>query len=370
MTWQRTDLSAPEYEQPTEPPAICDLIYLGKRHAGSGPPEAAKTLTALIFGLEHQRAGGTFALIDFEMGEYATRLLFQELGATLDEIAAVYYVAAEAPPTPDDIEAMSVAGVTFAAIDAAAGAYNVSGLDDNKRADAEVFARAWVNPLWKRGIATLLLDHVTKNPDSRGDYAIGSERKLGAIDVHLGFDAIKKINRGGSGIIKITTRKDRPAHLPRPTAAILELRSDPKTHAITWEFLPPTGTASDQTAGQADIWRPTVLMQRVVEYVKTHPPLKRSPLADAVMGKRVYLLQAIDFLLEDGILELDDHKHVVLVPVPGNVPGNAFVDEEGNNVPRSPSTGRNDFRNENGNVSDDLEDLLTKHQDIAEGTAS
>jgi hypothetical protein len=37
------------------------------RHAISGPPEAAKTLAALIFGLEWMRAGrGLFALIDFE----------------------------------------------------------------------------------------------------------------------------------------------------------------------------------------------------------------------------------------------------------------------------------------------------------------
>jgi hypothetical protein len=44
------------------------------------------------------RAGaGTFAIVDFEMGEHATRLLLQDLGATLDEIRSVYYTEASGP---------------------------------------------------------------------------------------------------------------------------------------------------------------------------------------------------------------------------------------------------------------------------------
>jgi hypothetical protein len=57
VSWQRIDLSDPQYDRPTEPPAICGLIYRRKRHTISGPPESLKTLLALIFGLEHMRAG-------------------------------------------------------------------------------------------------------------------------------------------------------------------------------------------------------------------------------------------------------------------------------------------------------------------------
>jgi hypothetical protein len=189
--WQPINLAAPEFDQPTEPPAICGLIYTAKRHALSGPPEAVKTLAALIFGLEHMRTStGRFALVDFEMGERATRLLLHDLGATLAEIGAVYYVSPDGPPGPEDIGAMTAAGVTLAVIDSAAGAYNVSGLDDYKRADAEEFSRSWVAPLWERGVTTVVLDHVVKNGETRSRYAIGSERKLGAVDVHLGFEPV------------------------------------------------------------------------------------------------------------------------------------------------------------------------------------
>src|SRR3954465_10608280 len=108
---------------------------------------------------------------------------------------------------------MQPAGVTLTIVDAAAGAYDVSGLDDNKRAEVERFGRTWIVPFWQAGGTTLLLDHVVKNSETRGRYAIGSERKLGQVDVHLGLEALTNISRGGHGLIRVTVHKDRPAHL-------------------------------------------------------------------------------------------------------------------------------------------------------------
>jgi hypothetical protein len=307
VSWQRIDLSDPQYERPTEPPGICGLIYQGKRHALSGPPEAAKTLAALIFGLENLRAGGgTFAIVDFEMGEHATRLLLHDLGATLEEIASIYYANPNGPPDQADLDAITEAGVTLAIIDAAAGAYNATGLDDNKRADAETFSHAWITPLWQRNITTIVLDHVVKNSDARGRYAIGSERKLGTVDVHLGLEAVKQLHRGRNGLIKITTHKDRPGHLPRPRAAELELHSDLDTHRITWEFSPASDASTDSPG---DTWRPTVLMEKITTFLRTQTePVSRNEISRGVTGKREYVLQAITCLMDDGAIQEDNRK--------------------------------------------------------------
>jgi hypothetical protein len=333
--WAPIDLSAPEYDLPTEAPDLCGLIYTGKRHALSGPPEAAKTLAALIFGLEHLRTAECrrFALIDFEMGEHATRLLLNDLGATVEEIARVYYVAPDGPPTTADLVALSEAGVTLAVIDSAAGAYTVSGLDDNKRGDAETFSRTWITPMWQVGITTIVLDHVVKNSEARGRYAIGSERKLGAVDVHLGCEPVKALSRGGRGLVRVVTHKDRPGHLSRPVAAELVIQSDPATHRLTWEFKQPTEAADDS----ADGWRPTVLMDRVLEHFSGHSePIAKTTLARAVRGNYQYLLVAIDLLISEGQLVFDGKR----VNVPKNVPGTPFM-EERSTVPLS--TGRNTF---------------------------
>ena len=212
MNWQALNLAADGVRPPARPPDIGGLLYTGKRHGISGPPESIKTVVAWILALEHVRAGNTVAVVDFEMGPYATRRLLLDLGFTLDEIRdhVVYY---ESPGEPDaaDITAMVEANVTLVVIDATAGAYDASGLDDNKRADVERFARAWVRPLFDVGITTVLIDHVTKNTETRGKYMIGSERKLGGVDVHLGLELVgKPLTRGGSAVVKVHVHKDRP----------------------------------------------------------------------------------------------------------------------------------------------------------------
>lgn len=298
MTWQAIDLRAPEFAKPSDPPQLCGLIYAGKRHLLSGPPEAAKTLLALIFALEEIRAGGHVAVIDFESGPAETRRLLEDLGATSDEIGAIDYFEPDGPPTDCDIQAILDAGATLAIIDALAGAYDASNLDDEKRREVERFARTWIRPLWQHDVATIAIDHVVKNVENRGRFSIGSERKLGAVDVHLGLRANTQLHRGASGLITISTHKDRPAHLERPTAATVELHSDADTHAITWRFQLATGDADPSD------WRPTVLMERVSRYIEGRPNgASRTEVYNAVTGKRTGLVAAVDCLVRDGNLE-------------------------------------------------------------------
>ena len=65
---------------------------------------------------------------------------------------------------------------------------------------------------------------------------IGSERKLGTVDVHLGFESVWPLHRGSDGHIKVVTHKDRPGFLPRPNAAEIVLESDPVSHRVSWTF--------------------------------------------------------------------------------------------------------------------------------------
>jgi hypothetical protein len=79
-------------------------------------------------------------------------------------------------------------------------------------------------------------------------------------------------------------------------------------------------------------------MERVLEHVNSssYVPVTRSKLADDVKGNRSYLLQAIDILIDEGNLRLQDRK-IVTVPVPRNVPGTFPSEERNGNVPRSSS---------------------------------
>ena len=187
--------------------------------------------------------------------------------------------------------------MTFAAIDSAAGAYDVSGLDDNKRADAGEFL-----PRVDRAAMGSRDHHACsgsrhEEQRGRGRYAIGSERKLGTVDVHLGLEPVRPLHRGRSGLVRVATHKDRPAHLPRPRAAELELHSDPDTHQISWAFKP-----AEAIDAETREFRPTYLMEKVSRFLEgvNSDGATRSRVEEAVQGKAEYVRLAMDTLLKEG----------------------------------------------------------------------
>lgn len=294
-SWSPIDLSDPKYAIPADPPEIAGLLYAGKRHVISGLPESSKTLISYALLLQALREGKPVAVIDFEMGAIAARRMLTDLEATEAEIASIYFVTPDAP-AKDGIHRIIQWGAAYVLIDAAIGAYDLSGLDDNARKDAEAFARTWIRPFWINGISTLLIDHVTKNSETRGKFTIGSERKVGQTDIHLSFEAVKALSRGGSGLIKATVHKDRPAFLQRPTAAVFELHSHPDHHTISYVRRDP------HPVGEEGQFRPTVLMEKVSRYLETHnDPVSRNNIETTIKGKRAeFIRQAIDVLIADG----------------------------------------------------------------------
>jgi hypothetical protein len=295
--WIARPLASVSDEPPVAPELALGILYPGKRHVFSGPQESAKTLAAYVCGLEVVRAGQTIVLVDFEMGEYDAKRRMRELGATDDELEAIAYVEPQSPATALAIERLISTEPALVIVDAAAGAFQVEGLDDNSRRDVEVWAQSWVNPFWRAQIATLVLDHVTKNAETRGNYAIGSERKVGGVDVHIGFSVIHPISRGGSGRYKVTTHKDRGGFLKRGKLAEFALRSDPETHALSCSLEP--FVESDETHR----FRPTGIMEKVSRWLELQPdPVSRNLVENAKLGSREYVRIALDVLVDEGYL--------------------------------------------------------------------
>jgi AAA domain-containing protein len=184
VTWDPINLAKLE-ERPQAQPTLgnAGLVYNRLRHVFSGAQESAKTLAAYAITLAVVRDGGTVLLLDLEMGMWDARDRLREMGATDDDLGRILYVEPEAPAYDSTMGEFIHLGPALVVIDAAAGAYAIQDLDDNKRRDAELFANLWVRPFWQADVATIVLDHVVKNADNRGKYAIGSERKVGGVEV-------------------------------------------------------------------------------------------------------------------------------------------------------------------------------------------
>lgn len=288
-------------DEPPAPPTLggFGIVYHGKRHVFSGPQESAKTLAAYAIGLETLRTDDnhTLALIDFEMGARSARTRLRELGATNDELGRLYYYEPEKPADIDHIALIVALNPVLVIIDAAAGAYSIQGLDDNNRGDVEKFTNLYTRVFFQAEIATIVVDHVVKNTETRGKYAIGSERKTGGVDVHLGFDTILPIKRGSTGIYKVTTHKDRDGWHQRGRLADLHLTSDPFTHMIRWEW------RQAEHLDDPNQWMPTIYMERVSSYLADDgEACSRKHLEDNVEGGTDYIRSALEHLKRLGFV--------------------------------------------------------------------
>ncbi len=285
-------------DDPPEPPTLggLNLVYPGKRHLFSGPQESAKTLAAYVIGLNVVRQGGRLLLIDFEMGPRDAKRRLRELGATDEELDLIDYVEPEVPLTEDHAAALVQRRPDLVIVDASAGAYDLQGLDDNKRGDVERYASLYVRPFWRAEIATLTIDHVVKNAEMRGNYAIGSERKAGGADVHLGFTVLSPIKRGSSGKYQITTHKDRVGFHKRGRLATFEIASDPVTHHFTWAFVAAPVTDEEHP------FRPTVKMEQASRWLEKQGEerVPMSHIEKGIGGNRDAGRTAIELLISEG----------------------------------------------------------------------
>jgi hypothetical protein len=295
-SWQPYYLSGvPDAE--SQPPSLGhNLLYPGLRHIFSGPPESAKTLVAYACGIDiiHHHPDAHILLMDFEMGPKAAKRRWRYVGATNHQLDHnLLYLAPEQPALEERISILVALHPMLVIIDAAAGAFDNEDLDDNKRADAERWRKLYVDPFFDNGITTIVIDHVVKNAETRGKYVIGSERKIGGGEVHIGFDTIKPVKRGSTGLYKMVMHRDREGHHNRGHFMDLHITSHPETHTLTCEFRPVEPTEAGQ------VRRPTELMERVSHYLEAQTePVTRNQIVLNVTGKAEYVGKAIDHLVD------------------------------------------------------------------------
>lgn len=282
-------------------PSILGLVYPGLRHIFSGEPESLKTWGALVCCVYEIKAGRVAMFIDFDEGGAADiyrRLV--ALGLSDEQISRqFYFVAPEAPITTPGAqerlhELLDVMEPSLVVVDASAGALELHGLDENRTQDIQTFQRLIVKPLRVGGAAVVVIDHVTKNPDIRGKHPIGSQRKLGAADVHLSFEMARPFGIGRHGVAEIFTHKDRPAHLPRPYLGSLHLRSNAETSAVSYDL-------KIEQSGERP-FRPTKLMERASRFLEEHGEQSTNKVVRTVNGKNEAIETALEILYREGFI--------------------------------------------------------------------
>ena len=283
------------------------LFYPARVNGLFGDPETGKTWVAHAAVVEALAAGERVAIIDADHnGPDSTAARLVAMGADRGALAdpdRFRYVE------PDDANGLLVAvadlgkwAPAVVVLDSLGELLPLLRADSNGNDDVTRAMRMMTGPLLAAGACIIAVDHVTKNPENRGGYAIGAGAKKRAVrGAYLRAEKVAELVPGQVGRIRLHIEKDtagtlRAASSGAKVAGLFTLdATDPE--ALTWTL--DAGDAT--TADSGGSFRPTVLMERVSRWLETHPgEHSRTKVEQSVTGKAAYLRQALDVLAAEG----------------------------------------------------------------------
>ena len=193
-----------------------DVVLKGKTCAIYGPSGYGKTYVLLWLVLEVIKQGLAVLLFDNEnnVGIIAERL--EQLGADPDELDRLihYHPFPELPTTDEGRELFEAMldriNPALVCYDSWISFLADNGLDENSSNDIAAFSSHYFQPARRRGITTLVLDHVPHE----GNHARGSTRKRDEVDVMWSLSRLRPFDRDRVGSIVLNRIKDREGWLP------------------------------------------------------------------------------------------------------------------------------------------------------------
>lgn len=192
------------------------LFYSGLCHAINGESESGKSWLALAACASEMGAGRNVVYLDFEDGPEDVVGRLVSLGLDSDTILTrFHYVRPDESLAPRDAEhlaeRLAELRPAVVVIDGVTEAMAAEGLDPRHEKDVAAFIRHYPRFCQRHSgrAAIVQIDHVTKNKDSRGKDALGSQHKRAGLQVTYTVDPVFEFGRGRHGKAKVTVTKDR-----------------------------------------------------------------------------------------------------------------------------------------------------------------
>lgn len=291
-TWARTDLTGwlDGTHTPTVPTLFpradgVHLLYPGLTHSFHGESESGKSLLAQIETARLLAAGRPVLYVDCESDAAAIVERLQTLGATRDQILEhLDYRRPEVSPksTTDELDAweqMLAATYDLAVIDGVTDSLGMFGFSTKDNDEITTWMRVLPRNIANRtGAAVVVIDHVTKDAESRGRFAIGGQAKLAGLSgAAYAVEIAKPLGRGLRGEIVMRVAKDRPGHVRGHSAPMRHDRTQ-ETARIVVDSTGPTivatvnpSTGANLPAGSRPRLRLTGIMENISEILENEP---------------------------------------------------------------------------------------------------
>ena len=236
--------------------------------------------------------------LDFEDSEETAVERLRALGIPDRDILELFtYVR---PEGPLDVDPVTIApDATLGVLDGITEAMQMLGLSPYDNADVAAFYAKVPRPLADARMAVLGLDHVVKDRDNRGRWAIGAQHKMAGSDVCFSLEAIRPFGRGlTGGLSRLTLTKDRPGFLRQHAVGrsrLGDVHLDSDGDRVSVRIEPAQDTSESG-------FRYTVYMERVSRYLEIRGEQTKNAIESDVRGKAEHIRAAIVTLQAEGFI--------------------------------------------------------------------
>lgn len=284
------------------------LLYPGAVHSIAGEPASGKTWFAIIAAAQELDDDNPVLYIDFEDRPQTLVGRLKALGTTDDQILThLRYVRPHTALDPTGWAQLenAAAGARLVVIDGITEAMTLHGLSLMDNEDVARWLALLPRRLADHGPAVLQIDHVVKNAESRGRYAIGGQHKLAGIDgAAYKMVVLKSFGKGVHGQGKIVIDKDRHGDVGPIGATAADIHLDatgPDGALYGWLDSPEASHDEDGN------FRPTTLMQRVSDFLlPCTAAVSMTAVKGGVKGNDKHIVTAVETLAREGYVRLDE----------------------------------------------------------------
>jgi hypothetical protein len=303
--WDGEGIPPPEYLRRFDDDV--PLIYPAKLHTIHGEPEAGKGWLAHRVAHELIDARKHVLYIDFEDDPMSAVERQKVLGTGRKEsLNCLHYVQPAEPLSSghEDLEHLLDAfPIKLAIFDGLTEGYTLNGLDPSNNGDAAKWFQLLPRPLTKKGIAVLQIDHVVKDGDSRGRWAIGGQHKLAGVDTAYSLQSVQPFGREHDGLARLYVVKDRPGWVQRHAVgrdrqvADVHLSSSPNGEVSVDLLAPDTQGCNDS--------RLVGSMERMRKAIENDPGLSTRAVLSSTGGNQRRKIEALARLVDEGFVRVE-----------------------------------------------------------------
>ena len=288
------------------------LIYEGRVHSIYGESESGKSWIAQIATAECLKNDKKVIYIDFESDAIDIVNRLKALGVSRANLLQYFsYIRPEGARDADDPYWQAILepkSATLIIIDGVTESLTMWG-GESKDNDAitrwmRIFPRTVATA---SGAAVVLIDHITKNAETRGRFAIGGQAKLATIDgaAYL-VEPLEALAPGRTGTLTMRVTKDRPGFVRK--IAGMWRKSDRTQEAAIFtidstraqmEYIISVPLLEDELESNKEFKK----QKEVAEFIHNHPGASRRLVAEGITGSKDAIGERLSELVAGGWVE-------------------------------------------------------------------